>query len=162
MCLLGSACLLQVAVEAFTSTGTGSGSGSGGIEGELDFGLLEGKWRLEYTTARDVLPLVAPQRLPAPLQVSRWVWRVRGAGGAPLGKSLPVSVCAADARACLPCCCDLPLPAVSLLCPALPQPALPLPCPCPAPALPLPCPRPPRWAASSSASPAWRRGGCRT
>lgn len=36
---------------------------------ELDFDRLEGRWRLEYTTARDVLPLVAPQRLPAPLQV---------------------------------------------------------------------------------------------
>lgn len=51
---------LQVAVEAFT----------GGAE--LDYGLLEGKWRLRYTTARDVLPLVSPQRLPAPLQVG-WV-----------------------------------------------------------------------------------------
>lgn len=57
-----------MAVEALTSS-SGGGSG-GGFEGELDFGLLEGKWRLEYTTARDVLPLVAPQRLPAPLQVS--------------------------------------------------------------------------------------------
>ncbi|EFN51118.1 hypothetical protein CHLNCDRAFT_141300 [Chlorella variabilis] len=52
----------QVAVEGY-------GSGA-----ELDFGLLEGKWRLEYTTARDVLPLVAPQRLPAPLQVGR-IWQ---------------------------------------------------------------------------------------
>lgn len=49
----------QVAVEAFSS-------GS-----ELDFSLLQGRWRLEYTTARDVLPLVAPARgpLPPPLQV---------------------------------------------------------------------------------------------
>lgn len=38
---------------------------------ELDFSLLQGRWRLEYTTARDVLPLVAPTRgpLPPPLQV---------------------------------------------------------------------------------------------
>jgi hypothetical protein len=63
--------LPQVAVEAFTSSA--GGNSSGGFEGELDFALLEGKWRLEYTTARDVLPLVAPQRLPAPLQVSTWL-----------------------------------------------------------------------------------------
>lgn len=51
----------QVAVEAFSS-------GS-----ELDFSLLQGRWRLEYTTARDVLPLVAPARgpLPPPLQIGR-------------------------------------------------------------------------------------------
>jgi hypothetical protein len=36
---------------------------------ELDFELLCGSWRLCYTTARDVLPLVAPQRPPALVQV---------------------------------------------------------------------------------------------
>ncbi|KAL4419383.1 hypothetical protein ABPG77_002910 [Micractinium sp. CCAP 211/92] len=51
----------QVAVEAFSSGR------------ELDFSLLQGRWRLEYTTARDVLPLVAPTRgpLPPPLQIGR-------------------------------------------------------------------------------------------
>ncbi|PSC69282.1 Amino acid permease 2 isoform A [Micractinium conductrix] len=49
----------QVAVEAL----------SGGQE--LDFSLLEGRWLLVYTTASDVLPLVAPPRLPSPLQIGR-------------------------------------------------------------------------------------------
>ncbi|PRW33218.1 putative plastid-lipid-associated chloroplastic isoform X2 [Chlorella sorokiniana] len=45
-----------------------------GSSEELDYEKLQGRWKLEYTTARDVLPLVAPQRLPAPLRVGR-IWQ---------------------------------------------------------------------------------------
>ncbi|KAL4439780.1 hypothetical protein ABPG75_002781 [Micractinium tetrahymenae] len=61
----------QVAVEAFSSGA------------ELDFSLLEGCWRLEYTTASDVLPLVAPARGPLSplLQIGRIYQAFSGAEG---------------------------------------------------------------------------------
>ena len=51
--LVNGRCLLQVAIET--------------LSGELDFQQLAGLWRLVYTTASDVLPLVAttaPSLLP--------------------------------------------------------------------------------------------------
>lgn len=47
---------------------------------EIDWGLLEGTWRLLYTTAPDVLPLVRPQLLLGPLPLP---FQVGGGAAAP-------------------------------------------------------------------------------
>lgn len=138
----------QVAVEGY-------GSGA-----ELDFGLLEGKWRLEYTTARDVLPLVAPQRLPAPLQVRyACVRRCRCSINAGQRSTLRQSVWQRVLG-------TMPLPARHLdraATHAFPVQSLTHSSShalSPPPPLPHTCTR--RSAASGSSSPRWRRGGCRT